>query len=277
MKLQLIQNYILNSKKILNSNDNPLKKKENLKLKDRLEKEFYDKEAKKFLNDFKTEVFLYDKDESMPLSHRYFYSRLQKINDKTILDCGCGHGFTSVRCAKNGANVTGIDISPKMIELAYRNANFNNITSNATFKIMSVQELDYADNTFDYAVGIGALHHLNLELAGKEIFRVLKPGGKAIFLEPRIPYKWLIYIRSIFPNNYYESPGGSQLNENDLSIFIKDFSSHQLEYFIFLKKLSRFPLFNKIDGTLDKVDMTLIKLFPFLKRFYWAFVLEFIK
>jgi ubiquinone/menaquinone biosynthesis C-methylase UbiE len=274
MKSPLFQNYILNSKKILNSYNNPLKKKENLKLKDRLEKEFYDNEAKKYLNNFNAEVFLYDKDESMPLSHRYFYSLLNNINDRKILDCCCGHGFTSVRCAKAGAKVSGIDISPKMIKLANKNAEFNSISHSTSFGIMSVQELGFTNERFDYAVGIGALHHLNLELAGKEISRVLKPGGKAIFLEPKIPFKWLIFVRSLLPNKCYESPGGSQLDGDDISIFSSYFSKTHVKYFVFLKKISRFPILNKIEGKLEKIDTVLINRLPFLKKFYWAFVLE---
>lgn len=277
MKVPFIQNYTLNTKKILNSYNNPLKKKENLKQKDQLEKEFYDNEAVKYLTDFTADVFLFDKNEPMPLSHRYFYSRLQNVNNKEILDCCCGHGFTSVRCAKAGAKVSGIDISPKMIELANKNADFNQISNSTSFRIMSVQEMDFPDQKFDYAVGIGALHHLNLEMAGKEISRVLKPGAKAIFLEPKIPFKWLIFLRSLFPIKCYESPGGSQLDERDISFFSNYFSKTQMRHFIFLKKFSRLPLLNKIDGKLEQIDAILVKKFPFLKRFYWAFVLEFEK
>ena len=51
---------------------------------------------------------------------------------------------------------------------------------------MSVQEMPFASNSFDYVVDIGALHHLQLDLAGPEIARVLKPSGKAIFIEPNL-------------------------------------------------------------------------------------------
>lgn len=69
------------------------------------------------------------------------------------------------------------------------NAEFNDVADKTNISIMSVQDLEFDDNMFDYAVGLGALHHLNLDLAGKELSRVLKPGGAAIFVEPRIPFK----------------------------------------------------------------------------------------
>jgi ubiquinone/menaquinone biosynthesis C-methylase UbiE len=90
-----------------------------------------------------------------------------------------------------------------MVELSKRNAEFNDVSNQTTFHIMSAQEIEFDDNTFDYAVGLGALHHLNLDLAGAEIARVLKPGGSAIFIEPRLPFKWLVRLRSILPNKCY--------------------------------------------------------------------------
>ncbi len=239
--------------------------------------QFYDEEAEKYLNNFDENLFRYDENEEMPLTHQYFYSLLENIKDKMILDCCCGHGFASVKCAKRGARVTGIDISPKMIQLAKKNAQFNNVANYTNFEVMSAQKMNFKDEQFDYVIGIGALHHLNLEFAAKEISRVLRPEGRGIFIEPRIPFKWLIFIRSLFPNKCFESPGGSQLNEKDLELFLNHFSQFHFEYFMFLKKLSRFPLFNKVDKQLDKIDSWLIKKLPHLKLFYWAFVLEVIK
>ena len=174
------------------------------------------------------------------------------------------------RLAKIGAQVTGIDISSKMIELAQRNAAFNEMDKNISTQVMSVQAMDFADQSFDFVVGIGALHHLNLETAGHEISRVLRKGGKAIFLEPRIPFKWLIFIRSIFPNKCFESPGGAQLTDKEIRIFSEFFSKTKVDYFLFLRKLARFPVLNKLSDHLDKYDTYLINRFPFLKKFYWA-------
>lgn len=272
-----LKRYFENSRAIRKSYNNPLKKTENISLKDKLERQFYNEEAEKYLADFKHKVFLYDENEDMPTSHQQFYQQLKDIDGKEILDVCCGYGFTSVRLAKIGAQVTGIDISPKMIELAQRNAELNSVEDNISLKVMSVQAMDFADQSFDFVVGIGALHHLNLETAGHEISRVLKKGGKALFLEPRIPFKWLIFARSIFPNKCFESPGGAQLTDKEISKFSGFFSKTEINYFLFLRKLARFPLLNKISEKLDKYDLYLIEKFPFLKKFYWAFLLQFTK
>jgi SAM-dependent methyltransferase len=49
---------------------------------------------------------------------------------------------------------------------------------------MNAEELAFPDGTFDAVCGTGILHHLNLEQAAAEIRRVLKPGGRAVFIEP---------------------------------------------------------------------------------------------
>jgi len=217
---KFIKDYISNSKAVLRSFNNPLKNVENLPQKDILEREFYDKEAEKYLLNFEEDLFRYDDNEDFPSSHRFFYSLLENISGKRILDCCCGYGFTSVKLAKRGARVVGIDISPKMIELSKKNAEFNHVLHEMELKVMSVQETDFDNNTFDFAIGLGALHHLNLDLAGKEISRVLKPGGKAIFVEPRIPFKWLIVLRSLFPIKCYESPGGDNYQTEKLKNYL---------------------------------------------------------
>lgn len=270
-------NYIENIKTVLRTINNPLKRLENVYKKDKLEKEFWDKEAEKYLQDFDEELFRYDENEPFPPRHQYFYSLLENIQGKHILDCCCGYGFTTVKCAKRGAHVIGIDISPKMLELSKKNAEFNQVSQYVNLKITSVEKMSFADNTFDYAVGIGALHHLNLELAGKEISRVLKMGGKAIFLEPRIPFKWIMVLRSLIPIRCSESPGGGSLSDREVFRFSRYFSTFRIRHFLFLRKLFRFPIFRRFESKSDSIDFYLINKFQFLKKFCWAFVIEFTK
>ena len=275
--IKAFNNYKNNSKRIRHSYNNPLKSLDNVALKDELERKFYDDEAQKYLENFKDDVFKYDPAEVMPISHKFLYSQLSDIKNKKILDICCGYGFTSVRLAKYGAEVSSIDISPKMIELTIRNSQYNNVEQQISAQIMSAQQMSYLDETFDYVVGLGALHHLNIELAGIEISRVLKKGGKAIFLEPRIPLKLLIYVRSLLPQTCFESPGGSQLTDRDIKQFSQYFSDCQINYFLFLRKLARFPVIRKFTNQFDRLDEWLIAKMPFLKKAYWAFVVQFIK
>jgi SAM-dependent methyltransferase len=134
--------------------------------------------------------------------------------------------------------------------------------------------IGFADNSFDYVIGVGALHHLNLELAGHEISRVLKPGGTAVFIEPVIPFAWMIYLRSLFPHKCFESPGGGGLTRSDIDLFGSYFESYTQTPYLFLRKLARLPIISRFADGLDDVDRKLARGFPFLTRLYWAAVLE---
>ena len=273
--LRFLRNYFDNSKRVLRSYNNPLKKPENTALKDTLESEFYDREARDFLKDFDEDLFRYDPDEKYPPNFRYFFSLLENVEGNKVLETGCGHGFASIKCVKQGATAVGIDISPEMIRLARKNAEFNQVTEGTSFELMSAQDMSLQDDSFDMVIGSSTLHHLTIESAGKEISRVLKPGGKAIFIEPRIPFKWLVFVRSIFPNRCDESPGGAQMNDQEIRAFSQNFSTTEITYFILFSKLSRLPLIGKLNPLLEKLDAFLIRKIPLLRKFTWSFVLVF--
>lgn len=116
--------------------------------------------------------------------NRYAKKVLGPIKNKKILDLGCGYGETAVYWALGGADVQAIDISSKMISLAKKIAQKNGVSNNCHFKQMVAEKLDYPDNYFDFVFGNGVLHHVDLKKSIKEVVRVLKKGGKAIFVEP---------------------------------------------------------------------------------------------
>jgi SAM-dependent methyltransferase len=272
-----LKSYWQNSRAVRRLYRNPLKRKENLPFKDKLEREFYDVEADKYLAPYDPERFRYDEHENMPAMHRHFYSLLRDVSGKKILDICCGHGIASIRCVKGGAQVIGVDLSPRMIELAGKNAASNNVADRIRFVQMSAHAIGFDDESFDHVIGVGALHHLNLELAGKEISRVLKPGGAATFLEPMIPFGWLMYLRSLFPLKCFESPGGGGLTESDLDVFGAYFNSSVRTPYLFLRKLARLPIISRHADRFDEVDSCLARKFPIMTRLYWAAVLEFRK
>jgi ubiquinone/menaquinone biosynthesis C-methylase UbiE len=142
---------------------------------------------------------------------------------------------------------------------------------------MSAEKMSFKNNSFDYVVGLGALHHLNIELASKEIYRVLKNGGKAIFLEPRIPFKWIMVLRSVIPVPCNESPGGGSLDDNELYKFVRHFTDSEIHYFLFLRKIFRIPILRRFELKADRIDSFIINKFPFSRKLCWAFVLEFTK
>lgn len=119
-----------------------------------------------------------------------------------ILDYGCGRGSNSLEYLHYGARkVYGIDISPvyisKAIELMRENGFDENIFD---FRVMDAHVLEFEENTFDLVLGNGILHHLNPDIALNEIYRVLKPNGRVLFLEPLADNPLLKLFRKLTPS-----------------------------------------------------------------------------
>lgn len=100
-----------------------------------------------------------------------------------VLDCGCGVGDLSLALAKQGAKVVGTDISPGSVEMARQHSQRLDLGDRVEFKVMPLEAMEFDDESFDLIVGKWILHHVDLDKAGPEIHRVLKPGGRAVFLE----------------------------------------------------------------------------------------------
>lgn len=99
-----------------------------------------------------------------------------------VLEVGCGNGALSILskiAVGESGEVVGTDIAPKMIARAQQKAGKVNLKIN--FKVASVSELPYPDNTFDIVISSLMFHHLPVTLKREgmiEIYRVLKKGGR---------------------------------------------------------------------------------------------------
>ncbi len=116
------------------------------------------------------------------LDNEFILKKLGDLNGKRILDLACGFGEAAVYFALKGAQVSAFDISQGMVSLAEQLAEKHGVTIEA--KKMHAESLAYEDDSFDIVYGYGALHHIDLEHSSAEIYRVLKKGGQAVFVEP---------------------------------------------------------------------------------------------
>ena len=105
-----------------------------------------------------------------------------QVAGKSILDMGCGHGMASVVLARAGANVTAFDLSSGYVKEAIQRAVANKV--NVTHLQADAEYLPFADHSFDAIWGNAVLHHLDITRAGREIRRVLRADGVAVFCEP---------------------------------------------------------------------------------------------
>lgn len=106
-------------------------------------------------------------------------------NQSKILDVGCGTGQTSAYLySQFGAQILGLDINPTMIEKAKQRF----LSQNMPIQLMqgSVENIPAENDTFDFVLSESVLAFVKKEEALKEIYRVLKNGGRLIANEMTI-------------------------------------------------------------------------------------------
>lgn len=105
------------------------------------------------------------------------------LTGMTVLDVGSAAGVTAALFAARGAMVHGIDISPDLI--AQSKKLWPEYAERLNFRVGDAENLDLPDNSVDACFFGGVLHHFQeREQVCAEAFRVLKPGGRLIAVEP---------------------------------------------------------------------------------------------
>lgn len=215
---------------------------------------------------------------------------LGDVQNKTILEIGCGNGEIAVWFAKNGAEVYGIDISDESIAVAKRRSVENETADKTHFSVSPGENTPFQDNFFDIIFISVSLHHLEVEKALYEFKRILKPNGLLVAIEPFVFSATIQNIRtSKFVTKLYpirqETPTERILFSDDLELTKRIF--FPVEYrpyrifspFIYKIKSPFFflaDMFYRKEGdrekrrrlmnrTFQKVDETILKIFPFTK------------
>lgn len=114
-----------------------------------------------------------------PMSERWLYeikNQLPQDRNLRVLDVGCGAGFFSVLLAKEGYQVTGVDLTPDMVENARTLAAEEK--TDCEFLVMDAENLRFADESFDVVISRNLTWTLpDVKSAYREWVRVLKKGG----------------------------------------------------------------------------------------------------
>lgn len=97
---------------------------------------------------------------------------------KRLLEVGCGMGTDLLQFACGGAQVTGVDLTPRSVETSRHHLKLYSQTGD--FALTDAEKLPFADGSFDVVYSNGVLHHTP-DTAGavREIHRLLRPGGLA--------------------------------------------------------------------------------------------------
>jgi ubiquinone/menaquinone biosynthesis C-methylase UbiE len=193
-------------------------------------------------------------------------------NNSIVLDYGCGIGNSLEQVLKfKPKKITGIDISEVSIEKAKKNFDKN---TKIELLVDNCEKTKFEENTFDIVYGTGILHHLNFEICLDEIQRILKPGGRLLFIEPLGTNPFINLYRRLTPKS--RSIDEHPLVENDLNLIKNRFQKVKIKYYGFLT-LIFFPFYSSpknslIFKILKNTDQFLFKINIF-RKFAWSIMI----
>ena len=199
-------------------------------------------------------------------ARKYWESVQLYAKDSAVLCYGCGLGQGLADLLPIVKSMDAIDIS----DVAIGQLSESLGSASARFHVMDAMSLDFADRSFDLVFGSGIIHHLDIERSCKELYRVLKPGGKAVFWEP-------LGINPIINAYRHLTPSARTRDEHPL--LPKDFKTMReiafdvrVEYFGALTLFS-IPFHGRKIGekllyAFDKIDSVVLK-FPGVRFSAW--------
>lgn len=217
-------------------------------------------------------------DTAYPLE--YAFHLLGDMRGQRVLEAGCGSGENSLMLAHRGARVLGLDISASLISVARERMAVNDITDGVTFMIGSAHDLPLENDSVDVIFGIAILHHLELPLVAREIKRVLRKGGRAIFQEPVSNSKVVRTVRRLIPYRSPEvSPFERPLTDSELEEFADGFTPGRSRVFVLPQTLllTKLPVIGDWRKPLAWQDRLMMRAFPALRHYALSRVFELIR
>jgi ubiquinone/menaquinone biosynthesis C-methylase UbiE len=176
------------------------------------------------------------KDDLEPYVHEF--AQFPAWSGRDVLEIGCGLGTDTVRFARAGARITGVDLTDTAVELTRRRLEAESLDGVA--RQADAEELPFADASFDLVYSWGVLHHTpDTRRAVREAHRVLRPNGEARIM--------LYNSRSLFALGVWlrrgliqrrsltealatvESPGTKGYTKAELDELFAPFASVQIE------------------------------------------------
>jgi SAM-dependent methyltransferase len=150
-----------------------------------------------------------------PLDFQWYqttYRLLPDLNNLKVLEIGCGRGAFSRLVAQKFPSIrlTAIDISEVAIDDAKKMA------LDIDFNVGDAEKLEFPDASFDFIFSCETLEHLPHPInMTKEVYRVLKPGGKFIITtENYFNGMMLLWLKSWILKKPFDSGSGEQPHEN---------------------------------------------------------------
>jgi ubiquinone/menaquinone biosynthesis C-methylase UbiE len=162
--------------------------------------------------------------------YQYYFSFIKKLKKNKLLEIGAGTGENTFRLIKMKFDVCVTDISAKSVELMIQKySKYKNFSS----KVADMEKLPFKNESFDVICSAGSLSYGDNNRVMNEIYRVLKFGGKAVFVDTlnnNPIYRFNRYIHYIKGNRSL-STLKRMPNLNLIEKYIKKFGYGKVKFF----------------------------------------------
>lgn len=203
-------------------------------------------------------------------------SRASARGSTDFLEYGCGGGsFSAWLLADNRFPVTGIDLSDVAVARVQSEADRRFPDADLQFRVMNAEAMDFDDDSFDVVCGNGIIHHLDLEASLREVARVLRSDGSAIFTEPLGHNPFINLYRRLTPAQRTDDE--HPLLMDDLQLAGRYFGRVEARFFhlfslasLSIRNSKRFP---QALAALDRLDRAAFRLLPPARKYAWHTVL----
>lgn len=208
---------------------------------------------------------------------RMLLEALGDVAGLDILELGCGDGNMLLHLIDRGASsVTGVDLSPGMVELARARVERYRPEADARLVASAIESLDLDSASYDLIVGKWILHHIEVRSAVRQIERLLRPSGRAKFYENHAGNPLLAFGREHLVGRFGIKRFGTQdehlLLAADYDAFRERFPRVELEWpdFHFFGLVNRQLLrnrFRRIRAVADSADRWVYRRLPRLRPY----------
>jgi len=176
--------------------------------------------------------------------------------------------------------VYAFDISPENVRTVVKKSEKAGVAERIHPSVMPAESLIYENDIFDFVLGVSILHHTDVTLVEREIERVLKPGGRALFIEPMGHNPFLRLFRLLTPDR--RTPTEQPMTIGQIRGFLGRFRQGRFRGFHLLSILppgvlwatGNSTVFRRMMSWTQRLDRWLLALAPPLRRYCWMALID---
>lgn len=239
----------------------------------KIERQLTDAEAEQATNSSLPAHSKYTEYRNHSPQRRFLFDFLEPFAGRTVLDLGCGYNPTPTYLALAGAKrVYACDVSPRAVAHAKKVAEAAAVGDRVCAFVAAGELLSIASESIDVVHCESTLHHLVIDLASAEIWRVLKRGGKAGFKDPLGQNPVLEFARDHIPYEWKKAAKGTDrpLTFAKVERFGERFETVKYQGFGLLS-MAVLALggrgSRRLRYTIDGIDTRMLRLVPGLQRY----------